>query len=417
VARTLLEGCLVAVMVGACVDAGSTAGRQFQGRIEPALTPAAPSIPIVCTRTSAIPRELPIPSRAGVFEGSTSWLLENGELRIPILLVEPESGGRPFLFVDADRDGAFSASERFSFSSARRPYARGRVRIATRPLSGSPFDQLPLELLLPNARLPLKAAPDERYLLHSVQLLVTARVPIDSRLVFFRYGVAPDSRHVDLRSGYQAVDDGRLDDDSLSPRRAWARGETLVFRIGNRYVSTTEVNLTSRTVTVQAREPSEYRRLELRTGLVVPDFGFEDLDGRPRTLAELRGRYVLLNFWYEGCGPCADEFPYLRAAEGRFGPRGLTIVGLSEYGTRARIRALAQPSGTSWVEATPESVRELVQRWFRITSTPTQILLDPAGRIAVLGRSLKERQPLRGAELLKTLDRILARSGGSPPSQ
>jgi len=188
----------------------------------------------------------------------------------------------------------------------------------------------------------------------------------------------------------------------------------MVFRIGSRYVSTEEIDLHLHTVAIRSRDPSDYRRLELRRGLVVPDFGFDDIDGRPRRLSEFRGRYVLLNFWYTGCGPCLGEFPHLKGAEARFAGRGLTIVGLSESGSPSEIRARTNPSGTTWVEAKSESVYRLIKEWFQITGTPTQLLLDPAGQLIVVGSPSDRRMPLRQQQLLKTLDKILPRGASAP---
>src|SRR5206468_12001604 len=111
----------------------------------------------------------------------------------------------------------------------------------------------------------------------------------------------------------------------------------------------------------------------LRRGLAVPEFGFDDIDGRPRRLSEFRGRYVLLNFWYTGCGPCRDEFPHLKAAEARFAGRGLTVLGFSESGSPSEIRAQTNPSGTTWIEARSETVYRLITEWFRLPGLPPEL--------------------------------------------
>jgi hypothetical protein len=52
-------------------------------------------------------------------------------------------------------------------------------------------------------------------------------------------------------------------------------------------------------------------------------------------------------------------------------------------------------------------VSALIREWFWIDSTPIQILLDPDGRIVMTGERVKGAvQPLRGDELLKTLDDV-----------
>lgn len=44
---------------------------------------------------------------------------------------------------------------------------------------------------------------------------------------------------------------------------------------------------------------------------LAPDFTGTDLQGRPVSLAALKGKIVVLNFWYTGCGPCIGEMPAL----------------------------------------------------------------------------------------------------------
>src|SRR5262245_10236250 len=43
----------------------------------------------------------------------------------------------------------------------------------------------------------------------------------------------------------------------------------------------------------------------------LPEFTFQDADGRERTLADWRGKVVLLNLWATWCLPCRKEMPAL----------------------------------------------------------------------------------------------------------
>lgn len=401
---------IAALIAGAILGPGenaAAAGEQFRGELDLALTPYT-STTVLCTRVSQAPAGVEVGSDDALFAGALKWFTgRSGELQMPVLLVERKGATWPFVYIDLDRDGSFARDERFFFSRHQTPYLRARLRVAAPPLPTSPFKQIPIEVFLPSARLAMKPSADERYLVYSFGYFVTARVRIDGRWWFFRYGASLDGTDIDINRGYQAVDTGRLETGALSPRRGHARGTPLVFRIGNRYVSTAAVDLRRRTVAFETHDPREYTRLELRPGLVIPDFSFEDLEGRTRRLSEFRGRYVLLNFWYHGCRPCEDEFPYLRAAQERFGRHGLTIVGLSHTSV-APPAAFVPPDKSTWVEATPRSVSALIHDWFRIESTPAQILLDPTGRIIMTGDIVRGGlQPLRGDELIRTLDDVL----------
>lgn len=114
-------------------------------------------------------------------------------------------------------------------------------------------------------------------------------------------------------------------------------------------------------------------------GPVVPDvapaFTLSDLAGKPVTLAELKGRRVVLNFWATWCAPCLAELPMLKAFAAAH-PE-LTVVGVAvdEPGpVRARVARseLAYPVviGT----------REVVEA-YGVQSFPTTVVVDEEGRV------------------------------------
>jgi len=60
----------------------------------------------------------------------------------------------------------------------------------------------------------------------------------------------------------------------------------------------------------------------------APDFTLQTVDGQTISLAALRGRPVIVNFWASWCIPCQQEFPLLAAAYAKYAPQGLQIVGI-----------------------------------------------------------------------------------------
>ena len=72
------------------------------------------------------------------------------------------------------------------------------------------------------------------------------------------------------------------------------------------------------------------------TGTVVtpfpaPDFTLEALNGGTFSLASMRGRWVILNFWATWCAPCADEMPALQTiASERSGQVALFGINMRE---------------------------------------------------------------------------------------
>ncbi|HET7268027.1 MAG TPA: TlpA disulfide reductase family protein [Oleiagrimonas sp.] len=68
----------------------------------------------------------------------------------------------------------------------------------------------------------------------------------------------------------------------------------------------------------------------LKRGDVVPaSLTLVDLDGKAHTIAQYRGRRVLLNFWATWCHPCRKEMPLLSAVQRRHGPQQVRIIGVA----------------------------------------------------------------------------------------
>ena len=91
--------------------------------------------------------------------------------------------------------------------------------------------------------------------------------------------------------------DGRVDFNPTSPESAFARDETIVFRLVDHYLSTERVEPERLRFTLRLHTAAEYTRIELTPGSTVPDFPFTGLDGKPRRLADYRGKH---GFWTSG---------------------------------------------------------------------------------------------------------------------
>jgi len=66
-----------------------------------------------------------------------------------------------------------------------------------------------------------------------------------------------------------------------------------------------------------------------KSPLKVPDLAFTDSTGKPLTLADLRGRTLLLNLWATWCVPCRTEMPTLDALQAKLGGPGFEVVAVN----------------------------------------------------------------------------------------
>lgn len=61
----------------------------------------------------------------------------------------------------------------------------------------------------------------------------------------------------------------------------------------------------------------------------APNFTVKDLQGADASLAQYRGKVVLLNFWATWCEPCRVDIPWLIEFQNKYGARGFTVLGMA----------------------------------------------------------------------------------------
>ena len=130
---------------------------------------------------------------------------------------------------------------------------------------------------------------------------------------------------------------------------------------------------------------SHYMKDELfpvTIGTTAPDFRAKVLgEDRYKTLADYKGKVVLLNVWATWCPPCLAELPSLQRLHEAYGDKGLKLVAVSidDYVSEDSIRAFAKNLGISF-EILHDSTHD-IERVYQTTGYPETFVIGPEGTI------------------------------------
>jgi len=104
------------------------------------------------------------------------------------------------------------------------------------------------------------------------------------------------------------------------------------------------------------------------------------LDGRSFSLRSLEGKVVVLDFWASWCIPCRTSFPFFDSLQRRYGPGGLSVVGLSLEEDAEAVAAFLDEVPADFTIARDPTGR--AGEAFDVVAMPTTFLLDRSGRVA-----------------------------------
>ena len=114
-------------------------------------------------------------------------------------------------------------------------------------------------------------------------------------------------------------------------------------------------------------------------GHYAPDVTLHDLHDKLTPLSSLRGKVVLLNFWYASCLPCQIEMPALERIYLAHQSQGFAVVGIDVVDDAATISAFTSRLGITYPML--RDIGERVVLAYQIRATPSSFLIDRAGVI------------------------------------
>ena len=113
-------------------------------------------------------------------------------------------------------------------------------------------------------------------------------------------------------------------------------------------------------------------------GKPAPAFQLKTFDGKPLSLADYRGKVVLLDFWATFCPPCVQALPGLQALHAKHASRGFAVVGVTVDDRAPLVEKATSRAKVAYpiVKATPE-----VWNAYKVNALPSLILVGRDGNI------------------------------------
>jgi peroxiredoxin len=141
-----------------------------------------------------------------------------------------------------------------------------------------------------------------------------------------------------------------------------------------------------------------------QTGFLAPEFTLTTLEGETISLAELRGKAVLVNIWASWCIPCRSEMPTMQAVYEDYASRGFTILAVNATNQDSRREAA---DFVREYELTFPILLDLdgtVGQLYQVSALPSSFFIRPDGTIqeVVIGG------PMAEALLRTRIEKLLA---------
>ncbi|MBE0542862.1 MAG: TlpA family protein disulfide reductase [Verrucomicrobia bacterium] len=126
----------------------------------------------------------------------------------------------------------------------------------------------------------------------------------------------------------------------------------------------------------------------LAVGSKFPDFNEKDLDGKPLSLANYKGKVVLIDFWAVWCGPCVKELPHVLKAYEKHHDNGFEIIGISLDQDKAKLDAFIKENKMPWQQFFDgQGWKNKLSTHYGVNSIPATYLIDGEGTI--IGKNLR----------------------------
>ena len=141
----------------------------------------------------------------------------------------------------------------------------------------------------------------------------------------------------------------------------------------------------------------------LAEGTPAPDWSLPTLTGDTMCLADLKGKVVLVDFFYKSCAPCSAALPILQSLHEKYKDRGVVVVGIDPYDDPVK-REMAEFLSNRGITYTVLFSDHELSKAYHVHAFPTLFILDRDGKIVETHTGFSKEM---GTELEEQLQKML----------
>lgn len=141
------------------------------------------------------------------------------------------------------------------------------------------------------------------------------------------------------------------------------------------------------------------------TAGLAPDFTLATFDGEEFSLAEQRGKVVVINFWASWCGPCRNEAPAFESLWQQYKDQGVVFLGVTYADDPNDSLAFIEEFGTTYPNA-DDGRSDVSKGLYRIQGVPETFVIDKQGNIVRFFYSLSDSTTPSSDDLIVTKDEL-----------